>query len=153
MSPLIRPTTCRNGCDSSDNLHAWDIDDSLSTRLMHPDDIRKIALEYYARVDTGDVDLIMRSFAPDARYARPGFAELHGHTELETFYSDVRPIARGRHEISSLVVESDCAAIQGIFQGQLRDGSHVEIRFADFMTIDEKGRIADRTTYFYSPGV
>ncbi|MEU2391455.1 nuclear transport factor 2 family protein [Streptomyces sp. NPDC007369] len=113
-------------------------------------DIEKVRA-YYRLVDAGDIDGLTALFAPDAVYHRPGYPPLAGRTALDRFYRQERVIDRGRHTVTSVTAAAGDVAVQGDFQGELRDGSTVSLRFADFFTLSPDGLFTRRDTYFFSP--
>ncbi|MBN6039797.1 nuclear transport factor 2 family protein [Amycolatopsis sp. 195334CR] len=108
---------------------------------------------YYRLVDAGDVDGVVASFTEDTVYRRPGYEPIVGHRELREFYRGTRVIERGEHRISSVVAHDDLVAVNGDFTGTLKDGTAVELRFADFFTISADGRFSTRETFFFAPMV
>jgi len=106
---------------------------------------------YYELVDGGDVDGLIDLFAPHAEYHRPGYQPLVGHANLERFYRDQRVIKEGRHVVAAVVEDGDDVAVQGRFDGVLRDGTKVVLRFADFFHCTPQGAFARRDTYFFQP--
>lgn len=106
--------------------------------------------EYYRLVDADDVDGLLDLFAADAVYSRPGHPVMRGRADLARFYGGERIIARGRHRLDQVVVHSPQIAVTGSFEGVLKDGTEVDLRFADFFVFDGP-RIARRDTYFYAP--
>lgn len=120
---------------------------------MTGEEVEGLVRRYYNAVDAGDVPALLDCFAADAVYRRPGYAPLRGREALERFYRGERVIAEGRHTLDAVVVQGRGAAVRGTFAGTLRDGRHVEVGFADFFTLDEQGRVAERHTYFERPAV
>lgn len=108
---------------------------------------------YYELVDAGDIPALVKLFAPDARYHRPGYEPLVGHAELERFYREQRVIRKGTHTLSTVVAVGDEIAVHGLFNGVLHSGDQVELRFADFFRVTDQGRIASRDTFFFVPAV
>lgn len=106
---------------------------------------------YYTSVDAGDVESLLALFAPDARYHRPGYEPLVGHTALRRFYQGERIIAEGTHTLTETVVDGDRAAVHGEFHGLLRTGERVDLRFADFFTLTSELTFATRDTFFFTP--
>lgn len=104
---------------------------------------------YYDRVDANDVDGLLELFAENAWYERPGYDRFTGRPALRAFYSGARVIESGRHTISRTVEGRDCVAVEGRFEGRLKDGRDVSLRFADFFELDGE-RIGGRRTYFYA---
>ncbi len=105
---------------------------------------------YYERVDANDTDGLLELFAEDAWYERPGYDRLTGRPALRAFYSGTRVIDSGRHTISRVVEGRNCVAVEGRFEGRLKDGREVSLGFADFFDLDGE-RIGGRRTYFYAP--
>ncbi|MFE2358885.1 nuclear transport factor 2 family protein [Streptomyces parvulus] len=106
---------------------------------------------YYALVDDGDVEGVVGLFADRAVYERPGYDPIVGREGLDAFYRGLRVIDSGRHRVVTLVVGSHDAAVEGEFRGRLKDGSEVELRFADFFRLNGELLIEVRNTYFFSP--
>ena len=106
---------------------------------------------YYELVDAADVTGLIGLFAPDTRYHRPGYEPLNGRDELERFYREDRVIVAGAHTLKAIVGTGRDIAVQGEFNGELRDGRQTSLRFADFFTFGDDGLIASRDTYFFAP--
>lgn len=115
--------------------------------------IREAVLRYYETVDTGAPHDVVALFSPTALYRRPGYPPMEGSAELLAFYDGGRVIAEGGHTIETVVVDGARAAVQGRFDGVLRDGQRVRLRFADFFRFDGDGLVAERDTYFDVPAV
>lgn len=113
----------------------------------------KAVRHYYKLVDDNDVDGLLDLFAADAVYHRPGYEPLTGRDNLERFYRGERVIAEGTHSLHTVVVEGEQVAVHGEFSGVLKDGSSVQLRFADFFAVGVDGRFARRDTFFFSPMV
>lgn len=106
---------------------------------------------YYQLVDAGEVDELVALFASDAVYRRPGYEPLVGRGELTHFYSSQRVIKDGRHTIQTVVTQDARVAVHGQFQGTLKDGTQVAVRFADFFTLTADALFAERDTFFFAP--
>ncbi len=115
--------------------------------------IREAVLRYYETVDTGPPLDVVALFSPTGIYRRPGYPPMVGSEELLAFYGGGRVIAAGGHTIETVVVDGERAAVQGRFDGVLRDGKRVGLRFADFFCFDGSGLVAERDTYFDVPAV
>lgn len=113
--------------------------------------LRETVLRYYQTVDTRSAEDVVALFASTAVYRRPGYEPLVGSAELLAFYGGVRVIAEGHHTIDAVLVDGDQAAVQGRFDGVLRDGQRVGVRFADVFRFDADGLVAERDTYFDAP--
>ncbi|MEU5302978.1 nuclear transport factor 2 family protein [Streptomyces noursei] len=108
--------------------------------------------EYYRLVDAADVPGLIALFTEDAVYRRPGYPPMRGHQGLRAFYTGERIIARGRHTVTSLLVEGERSAVTGVFEGVLKDGSEVSLEFADFFVHrDDDQCFRQRDTYFFAP--
>jgi len=105
---------------------------------------------YYERVDANDTDGVVALFAEDCWYERPGYDALVGREALREFYAGTRVIVAGRHHIDRTVEDDRGVAVEGRFEGRLKDGREVALRFADFFQV-EQGCITGRRTYFYAP--
>lgn len=114
--------------------------------------VRERSLAYYTAVDSGDVEAVLDCFSDDAVYRRPGYPPIVGRTGLRDFYSGVRVIESGVHDVDDIVVDGDRAAIRGRFTGRLKDGSPADVEFADFFGFAGEV-IATRTSYFYVASV
>lgn len=115
-------------------------------------DPRSLVEEYYRLVDAKALDDMLDLFADDAVYERPGYEPLEGKTAISAFYRGQRIIESGRHTLHCVLVDGDEAAVQGSFDGTLRDGSSVSVRFADFFSVRDSS-FAHRNTYFFAPSV
>ncbi|MFD7065171.1 nuclear transport factor 2 family protein [Streptomyces sp. NPDC059906] len=108
---------------------------------------------YYALVDEGDTAGVVGLFARDAVYMRPGYDPIVGRDGLDAFYGTQRVVGSGCHTITRLVVGRRDVAVEGEFRGRLKDGSEVDLRFADFFQMDEDLLFETRNTYFFAPMV
>lgn len=108
---------------------------------------------YYELVDKGDIGGLLALFASDAVYDRPGYETLEGRAELDEFYHADRVIADGRHTVRATVCDGTTVAVQGDFEGVLKSGKHVRLRFADFFEVAPDGLFSRRDTYFFAPMV
>ncbi|MFG2682010.1 nuclear transport factor 2 family protein [Streptomyces sp. NPDC048392] len=117
------------------------------------DQIAERVRRYYTLVDDGDVQGVVALFADGAVYERPGYDPIVGRDGLDAFYRGRRVIDAGRHTVVKLVVEASEAAVEGEFRGTLKDGSEVDLRFADFFRLDEDLLFEVRNTYFFAPMV
>ena len=107
-----------------------------------------IVRRYYETVDTKDSGAVVDLFAPDAVYHRPGYQPMVGREALHRFYAGERVIACGRHVITQILTAGPGRlAVEGRFTGKLKDGTDVELGFADFFLL-RSTLIAERTTYF-----
>lgn len=112
-------------------------------------DVEAAARRYYATVDTVPAE-VPPLFAQDAVYKRPGYPAFEGMQALVAFYEGDRVIASGAHGITHLLTDPQArvAFVEGVFTGELKDGSPVRAPFADVLEFDEAGLIRRRQTYF-----
>jgi steroid Delta-isomerase len=110
------------------------------------------ARRYYELIDAGDLDEMYTLFADDIVYRRPGYDPLEGIEAFRDFYEGERVIEHGSHTLRSVVAEGDLVAVEGDFEGVLRDGRGVAVRFADILEFND-GLIVRRDTYFDAPAV
>jgi len=115
--------------------------------------IREAVLSFYETVDTRTPHDVVALFSPTAVYRRPGYPPMVGSEKLLAFYDGGRVIAAGAHTIETVVVDGSRAAVQGRFDGLLRDGQQIRLRFAEFFCFDDGGLVAERDTYFDAPAV
>ncbi|WP_435613373.1 thioesterase domain-containing protein [Streptomyces sp. bgisy159] len=108
---------------------------------------------YYSLVDAKDFTGLVELFTPTAVYRRPGYEPLVGREALAAFYRGERVIVDGRHSVTTLVAEGNRVAVNGTFNGTVKDGREVGLRFADFFTLDDDGRFTERDTFFFTPMV
>lgn len=120
--------------------------------MAEVDSRRALAERYYELVDRNDVDGVVALFAVNAVYERPGYDPLLGRNGIDAFYRSDRVIAYGKHTLAKVVVNGDDVAVEGAFSGVLRDGTRVDVRFADFFQIRDH-EFAQRRTYFFAPSV
>ena len=121
------------------------------TEETEPTDPVHTVRTYYRLVDSGDVPGLVRLFAPDAEYHRPGYDKLTGRAELERFYREDRVIADGTHRLVKIVSQGRDVAVHGTFEGVLHDGTKTSVRFADFFSVNTAGTFSLRETFFYAP--
>lgn len=104
-------------------------------------------------VDASDVDDVVALFTEATCTGAPVTYPIIGHQEMRSFYSGTRVIEKGEHPLSSMIVDHERIALNGDFVGMLKDGTNVELRFADFFTVDGDGRFSSRATFFFAPMV
>ncbi|WP_116952014.1 nuclear transport factor 2 family protein [Jiangella endophytica] len=116
-------------------------------------DGRAPVLHYYETVDSEDPTAVVDLFSEDAVYRRPGYQPMVGRAALLRFYGGERVIAAGRHVITRIVLDGPAhVAVEGRFIGHLKDGSRVDLGFADFFTLHDT-LIVERATYFEASAV
>lgn len=118
---------------------------------MHSADSMTTVSAYYPLIDAGDIDGVLRLFADDAIYDRPGYPQFHGQSQLRAFYREVRTIESGLHTVENIVALGLSVAVEGTFQGTLKSGAQVSLRWADFWILNSSWQAIRRTTYFHTP--
>lgn len=132
---------------------AQQVTDGFESTGCNRGDAERAVLSYYRLVDDEKFVDLIQLFAPAAEYRRPGYEPFIGRPALMDFYYRQRVITRGRHSISSLVVDHRTVAVRGRFTGATRGGGSVNLRFADFFVLDSSGLFAARETFFFVPSV
>ncbi|WP_224360634.1 nuclear transport factor 2 family protein [Hyalangium versicolor] len=113
---------------------------------------KELIVQMFHHIDSNNWAGLRPLFCRDVIYERPGYAPIIGAQELLDFYERVRVIAAGRHTIDGLLTEEDSAACWGHFAGTHRNGTPLQVRFADCYTFED-GMIKKRTSYFFTPAV
>ncbi|MFE7675714.1 nuclear transport factor 2 family protein [Streptomyces albidoflavus] len=114
---------------------------------MNVHDCKKQVLRYYELVDSGSYDRLFEIFDEDVVYERAGTPIITGKEEFQAFYMKNRRIARGRHNVMTIVAEGDWVVARGTFEGILKSGEEVLVTWADFHQF-RYGKICRRYTYF-----
>ncbi|MFV2198815.1 nuclear transport factor 2 family protein [Nocardiopsis sp. LOL_012] len=128
--------------------------DTPATRSTDTDDLRERVRQVYVRVDSGDIAGLLELFSEDVVYHRPGYPAIDGRDAFERFYRSARIIQEGVHTPDSVVLDGEGGvAVQGRFEGVLKDGRAVDLRYADFFQAAPDGRFRRRDTYFFAPMV
>jgi ketosteroid isomerase-like protein len=107
-------------------------------------------VDYYRRIDDGDVDGALGSFAAHARYDRPGYPTLVGVDAIRELYVDNPVVQGGRHQVEQVISSGSDVAVRGSFTGVTPDGTPLHVRFSDFWQFAE-GWVVRRYTYFDVP--
>ncbi len=110
-------------------------------------ELARLVERYYQLVDDGRLDEMLELFHPNVVYLRGGSPDIKGIDELRDFYLHSRSIQRGHHDLLTIVIEGDWAAVRGRFEGELRSGEIVSVDFADFHQFQDS-LIIHRYTYF-----
>jgi hypothetical protein len=102
---------------------------------------------YYRLVDAADYPAMLELFHPQIVYERFGHPTIVGAEALRAFYLNDRQIDGGTHTIDVIVADGEWAVAKGSFAGTLKNGSEVEVGFADFHRFSS-GLIRWRYTFF-----
>ena len=114
--------------------------------MTNHDQIDAILHTYFQAVDARDLDTLFGLFHEDIVYIR-GSQKIEGMDAFKDFYHSSRPIASGQHLLDQIHITPPESAVRGRFVGALKDGTEVNIDFADFMRY-QSGKIIWRKTYF-----
>ncbi|MDB4914006.1 MAG: hypothetical protein JWM95_1650 [Gemmatimonadetes bacterium] len=106
-------------------------------------------------VDSADWQRLDEVFHPDIVYERPGYPPFTGIAAVRLFYSDIRQIDAGRHEMEGLVITDSAAACWGTFRGVLKNGSESVERFADAYVLSHESspRVLWRRSHFFRAAI
>lgn len=102
---------------------------------------------YFELVDARAFDEMFELFDEAIVYERGGLPTIEGIAAFRSFYEGTRAIERGAHTVELLVVSPPWTIVRGRFEGILRSGEAVTIRFADFLLFGPD-RILRRWSYF-----
>jgi len=103
-------------------------------------------------IDSREFDRLHQVCHPEIVYERPGYEAFSGMERLLRFYREERIIASGKHHLTAVLVEDTFGACWGRFVGKARDGSDLDVEFADTYEIED-GRIRKRKSFFFVPAV
>lgn len=106
--------------------------------------------ELFRAVDAGELHRLREVCHPGVVYERPGYETLSGIDSLVRFYRHETVIASGTHRLTAVVVNDAFGACWGHFVGRHRDGSDVDVEFADTYEIEE-GKIRRWKSFFHCP--
>ena len=104
-------------------------------------------------IDAQDWLAIRQVFAEQIVYDRPGYPRMIGIERVLYFYQHERVLRSGKHSLDHILVDNDRGSCWGWFVGHKKDGTPVEISFADAYDFDEPGRIRLRRSFFFQPAV
>jgi len=111
---------------------------------MNKENIEQIK-NYYKYVDENKINSLLSLFSEDIIYVRCGHL-IKGKDKLKAFYTEDRRIL-GNHKLNEIINNGDKIITRGVFKGTNKEGSAVELQFADFFYLNERGEIKKRYTY------
>jgi ketosteroid isomerase-like protein len=126
---------------------------TLERDLSGEPGLETVVRTYYELVDANSVEDMLALFDDQAIYHRPGYEPLNGKSMLRSFYNSERLIEHGSHQITRMIIQGCYAAVVGCFEGKLKSGSRVNVRFSDFFSVNEKRLIVERDTFFFAPSI
>ena len=103
-------------------------------------------------IDARDFERLREFCHPEVRYERPGYEQFSGIERLLKFYREERVIVSGTHQLTAVVTSDTHAACWGRYVGVHRDGSPIDVEFADTYELED-GTIRRRKSFFYVPSV
>ncbi|XRQ09026.1 nuclear transport factor 2 family protein [Actinomadura welshii] len=112
----------------------------------------QLVTELFDIIDGRRWDELGSVFADDCVYRRPGYEPIVGLARLQHFYRHERIVASGEHSIEHTVSDLGTVVCWGTFTGESEAGRPLDEGFADVYRVRD-GKIAQRRTYFYRPGI
>jgi ketosteroid isomerase-like protein len=109
-----------------------------------------VVRRYYELVDAGKVEDLLALFHEEIVYERQGTPDIQGMAAMRRFYEQERSIDQGHHELGQIMTDGFWVAVRGQFQGRLKTGVEVRLRFTDWHRFRD-GLIDRRETLF--PGL
>jgi ketosteroid isomerase-like protein len=109
--------------------------------------LESIVRSYYDHVDAHRLEELLALFDEEIVYERQGTPLIVGIAALRRFYEQERIIDSGVHTLDQVLTGADWVAVRGRFDGRLRDGQQVRIRFTDWHHF-RNGRIIRRESLF-----
>jgi len=104
----------------------------------------------FEAIDARQWDRLAEFFHPEIEYQRPGYDSLVGLEAVVRFYREVRVLASGNHQVTAIAIDGTHGACWGRYLGSRRDGTPVDIEFADCYEFED-GKIRRRKSFFYVP--
>jgi ketosteroid isomerase-like protein len=111
-----------------------------------------VVRRYYELVDAGNFREMAKLFTADIIYRRPGYGPMFGLEQVLKYYTSVRIIESGKHELHTVISRGSMVAVAGTFRGQVKVRGMVRQEFADFFAVAD-GKINARSTYFDAPAL
>ena len=108
--------------------------------------------DLFRAVDSREFERLREICHPDVTYARPGYEPFEGIERLLKFYREERVIASGKHHLTAVLVNDTHGACWGRFLGTHKNGSPIDVEFADTYELED-GQIKRRKSFFFVPSV
>jgi ketosteroid isomerase-like protein len=124
----------------------------LNSNELVTQNYSKLITNLFAFVDSSDWQSLPDIFHPEIIYERPGYQSFVGIDRLLLFYRDERIIHSGKHHIENIASDKNCAACWGRFIGVGKNGSQIDVLFADTYSF-KMGKIYTRRTHFFTAAV
>lgn len=113
--------------------------------MIHP--LETLVRSYYDHVDAQRLEDLLSLFDEEIVYERQGTPTIVGRDALRRFYEEERVIESGSHQLDQVLPGEDWVAVRGRFEGRLRDGQQVRLRFTDWHHF-RNGKIVRRESLF-----
>lgn len=110
--------------------------------------LEKTVRKYYESVDRGDYEELYKLFDPEIRYSREGTNDIKGIGEFRKFYEGGRIIGSGYHKKLMVRINPEGVIVIGVFDGTLKNGDKVKVKFNDAFAFNPQGKIIKRVTTF-----
>lgn len=104
----------------------------------------------FKTIDARQWDQLPEFFHPEMVYDRPGYPLLEGRDAVVHFYREVRVLTSGEHQLTAVVMDGDYGACWGRFVGAKKDGTPVDLQFADCYVFRDH-QLVHRKSHFYVP--
>lgn len=104
----------------------------------------------FKAIDDRQFDRLPEFFHRDIVYERPGYEPLVGLAAVMHFYREVRVLGSGRHGFDAIVMDGDNGACWGRWVGFKKDGTLIDLEFADGYTFAD-GKLKHRKSFFFTP--
>lgn len=117
----------------------------MSTEL-----INGVAIALLTAIDNEDWDSLSKLLHDDTVYEVTGFPRFKGRHAVMDYYENIRPIASGQDTIDKTVLDEQGGVIMGRFVGEKKDGSKIDVLFADDLELQDF-KITKRRVYFCQP--
>jgi ketosteroid isomerase-like protein len=101
-------------------------------------------------IDNADWGSLSKLLSDDTVYEVSTSPRFEGKHAVMDYYENIRPIVSGQHTIVSILNDGDKAVCCGRFVGTKKDGSVVDILFADELQFGNF-KIEKRRVYFCQP--
>jgi len=108
--------------------------------------------DLFDAIDSREYERLREICHPGVSYARPGYEDFVGIDRLLKFYREERVIASGKHHLTAVLVNDTHGACWGRFLGTHKNGSPIDVEFADTYELED-GQIKRRKSFFFVPSV
>ncbi len=114
--------------------------------------LEKIVKNYYELVGCCNYTAMYDLFDHGIIYHREGTKDINGIDAFRKFYEEDRVILFGEHKAMVVETDSNTVNVTGVFEGILKNGDKVKVRFKDIFVFNSHEKIISRTTLFPDGG-